>query len=87
VRFTEWFRFAPIADHQKAVLAEDFMEYLAPEHWPPEARAGFCWLPENSPQTDCRMKEGVLILRSFHHWMFAYSINTVLMILVVFVAV
>ena len=60
MRFTEWFRFEPIAAHQKVVLAEDFMEYLAPEHWPPDARAGFCWLPADSSQTDCNMKEGVL---------------------------
>ena len=60
MRFTEWFRFEPIAVHQKAVLAADFMEFLAPVHWPPEARAGFCWLPENSAQTDCKMKEGVI---------------------------
>jgi len=62
VRFTEWFRFEPIAAHQKVVLAEDFMDYLAPEHWPPEARAGFCWLPPYSQETDCRMKEGTLAL-------------------------
>jgi len=44
------------------VLAADFMEFLAPVHWPPEARAGFCWLPENSAETDCKMKEGVVVV-------------------------
>jgi peptide-O-fucosyltransferase len=58
VRFTEWFRFEPIASHQKAVLAEDFMEYLAPTYWPPGKRLGFCWLPPDTTQTDCKMKEG-----------------------------
>jgi len=66
VRFTEWFRFEPIAAHQKVVLAEDFMEYLAPVHWPPQDRDGFCWLPANSPENDCKMKEGVLVLYAIH---------------------
>lgn len=66
MRFTEWFRFDATAAHQKVVLAEDFMEFLAPTHWPPKDRAGFCWLPANSAQTDCKMKEGVMTVLLFH---------------------
>jgi len=51
-----------MAAHQKVVLAEDFMDYLAPKHWPPEARAGFCYKLPNDDDTNCRMKEGLLAL-------------------------
>jgi len=39
------------------------MDYLAPQHWPPEARAGFCYKLPNDDDTDCRMKEGLLTVR------------------------
>lgn len=58
VRFTEWFKFEPMAEFHRVVLAEDFLEYLAPTHWPPGKRLGFCWKPPMSPEKDCKMKEG-----------------------------
>lgn len=58
VRFTEWFKFEPMAEFHRVVLAEDFMEYIAPTHWPPGERFGFCWKPPSSVDNDCRMKEG-----------------------------
>jgi hypothetical protein len=58
IRFTEWFQFEPLTNYHKVVLAEDFMEYLAPMHWPPEKRIGFCWQPVNSKEKKCNMKEG-----------------------------
>lgn len=58
VRFTEWFKFEPMAEFHRVVLAEDFLEFLAPTHWPPGKRLGFCWKPPMSPEKDCKMKEG-----------------------------
>ncbi|ELT90125.1 hypothetical protein CAPTEDRAFT_1241 [Capitella teleta] len=58
VRFTEWFKFQPLTEFHRVVLAEDFMQYLAPEHWPPGQRIGFCWHPVTSNKKECHMKTG-----------------------------
>lgn len=58
IRFTEWFKFEPMEEFHRVVLAEDFMEFLAPSHWPPGQRAGFCWQAHDTTVTDCKMKEG-----------------------------
>ncbi|KAK3599884.1 hypothetical protein CHS0354_022457 [Potamilus streckersoni] len=55
IRFTEWFKLKPIQEYHRAVLAEDFMEYLAPQHWPPGNRTGFCF---SYTQYPCEMKKG-----------------------------
>lgn len=56
--FTEWFKLDPLQNFHKVILAEDFMEYLAPTYWPPQERIGFCWKPENDEDNDCHMTEG-----------------------------
>ena len=45
-------------EYHKVVLAEEFMEYLAPTHWPEGERVGFCYQPGNSQVTECEMKKG-----------------------------
>jgi hypothetical protein len=40
------------------ILAEDFLEYLAPTNWPQNKRIGFCWKPMDDKETDCHMKDG-----------------------------
>lgn len=43
--------------YHRIVEAEEFMTELAPKHWPPGKRVGYCWLPAGS-EPNCRMKEG-----------------------------
>ena len=59
--FTEWFKQEAVAQYHRVILAEDFMEHLAPKHWPVGHRIGFCWLPPNS-DAKCVMKEGEWVM-------------------------
>jgi peptide-O-fucosyltransferase len=34
------------------------MQQLAPRVWPAESRIGFCWLPADKSNSECKMKEG-----------------------------
>ncbi|KAL4235589.1 GDP-fucose protein O-fucosyltransferase 1 [Mactra antiquata] len=54
VRFTDWFRFEPLTEYHRVIVAEDFMEYLADEVWPVGNRTGFCF----SYNEECEMKNG-----------------------------
>ena len=36
------------------------MKHLAPTHWPPRERTGFCYLPAGS-KDKCKMKEGIYL--------------------------
>lgn len=60
IPFDEWFKLEPIADFHKVILARDFMAELAPEHWPPGKRIGFCYAPRGAT---CEMKNGSLVYR------------------------
>lgn len=42
----------------KSLPLEDFMTQLAPAHWPPGQRTGYCYQPRGSVENDCNMKEG-----------------------------
>ena len=55
IPFTDWFKLEPVRAYHRVVTAHDFMEFLAPEHWPPEKRIGHCW---NFPKNKCEMKAG-----------------------------
>ena len=50
------------------MLAEDFMELLAPSHWPAEDRVGFCYQPPESHVTECEMKQGVFRILEYKNW-------------------
>ena len=54
--FNEWFKLEAVAQYHRVILAEDFMNHLAPEHWPPEERIGFCFSYDKSKK--CEMKNG-----------------------------
>ncbi|XP_041359542.1 GDP-fucose protein O-fucosyltransferase 1-like [Gigantopelta aegis] len=58
VPFNDWFKTEPLKKFHRVVLAEDFMAKLAPIHWPPGRRSGWCWLPSNDKDRKCAMKEG-----------------------------
>jgi len=55
------FLFEPLLEYHRVILAEDFMDHLAPTYWPPEKRIGYCI---KIPNTDykCTLKEGNVIL-------------------------
>ncbi|KAJ8306354.1 hypothetical protein KUTeg_016899 [Tegillarca granosa] len=54
VPFDEWFKVDAIKEYHRVILADDFMKHLAPAHWPPGNRTGFCY---GAPGNDCKMKE------------------------------
>ena len=53
-----------MAEYHKVILAEDFMAELAPEHWPPGKRIGFCYAPKGGT---CEMKNGNELLNLFRN--------------------
>ena len=57
MRFTEVFQFDPLLEYHRVILAEEFMEKLAPTYWPPEKRVGYC---VHIPYSDyeCTLKDG-----------------------------
>ncbi len=59
VRFTDWFELEPVQSYHKAILMEDFLEQLAPTHWPPSQRTGYCYRATGmANENDCEMKYG-----------------------------
>ena len=50
-----------IEEYHRVIEAEDFMEQLAPTHWPPGKRIAMCWQPPKSDEKSCRMKEGTVL--------------------------
>ncbi|CAF0738928.1 unnamed protein product [Adineta steineri] len=58
VPYSEWFQIESLRAYHRVIDAQDFMQELAPHVWPPESRIGFCWLPNNKPKSECKMKEG-----------------------------
>lgn len=57
VRFTEVFKFEPLLEYHRVILAEDFMDHLAPTYWPPEKRIGYCvHIPKSN--FECTLKDG-----------------------------
>jgi peptide-O-fucosyltransferase len=56
IPYKEWFKLEKLAEYHRIISAEDFMEHIAPKHWPAEERFAFCWMGDK--QTKCGMKEG-----------------------------
>ena len=48
----------PLRTFHRVVLAGEFLADLAPAHWPPGQRSGWCWLPPTDSHRMCTMKEG-----------------------------
>jgi hypothetical protein len=61
VPFDEWFSVEAVQQYHRAMLAETFMQDLAPVVWPQGQRIGFCWLakPDEQGESYCPMKEGM----------------------------
>ncbi|XP_013394637.1 GDP-fucose protein O-fucosyltransferase 1 isoform X2 [Lingula anatina] len=58
VPFNDWFKVEPVKEYHRVILAEDFMQHLAPEHWPPGQRFGWCWQAPSVKDKKCGMKQG-----------------------------
>jgi len=43
VPYKEWFKLEKLNEFHRSISAEDFMEHIAPIHWPESERRGFCW--------------------------------------------
>ena len=56
IPFKDWFKLDVIAEYHDVIPAEDFMRYLAPEHWPSSERIGYCF--SHDKNRECKMKEG-----------------------------
>ncbi|XP_035667533.1 GDP-fucose protein O-fucosyltransferase 1-like [Branchiostoma floridae] len=58
VPFSEWFKVEPLQSYHRVVSMEAFLEQLAPVHWPPGRRKGYCWRNRRDTNAKCGMKEG-----------------------------
>lgn len=44
--------------YHRVILADDFMQHIAPVVWPPDKRYGFCYVLPNDSQRTCEIKIG-----------------------------
>lgn len=62
VPFSDFFELEPLQEYHRVIPLHDFMTELAPSHWPPGDRTGYCHSPTSlstsEGREDCDMKLG-----------------------------
>ena len=51
IPFDDVFQVALLQVYHRVILAKDFVEHLAPQHWPLDKRKAFCHKTEEEPCT------------------------------------